>query len=177
MLLTLFTATRRRPTGRAVLAAKRLGASTVVAMSRHQPRQDMARRFGADHVVAARGREGAAEVTEVLGGIGADSVLECVGTQDAMTQAFRSVRPGGTVGYVGVPHGVELDVRRMFGTNTGLAGGVAPVRRYLDELLPDVLGGAIAPGDVFDLHLPLDEVAEAYRAMDERRAIKVLLRP
>lgn len=161
----------------AVLAAKRLGASTVVAMSRHEPRQEMARRFGADHVVAARGREGAAEVTEVLGGIGADSVLECVGTQDAMTQAFRSVRPGGTVGYVGVPHGVELDVRRMFGTNTGLAGGVAPVRRYLDELLPDVLGGAITPGDVFDLHLPLDEVAEAYRAMDERRAIKVLLRP
>ena len=161
----------------AVLAAKRLGASTVVAMSRHEPRQEMARRFGADHVVAARGREGAAEVKELLGGIGADSVLECVGTQDSMAQAFRSVRPGGTVGYVGVPHGVELDVRRMFGTNIGLAGGVAPVRRYLDELLPDVLGGAITPGDVFDLHLPLDEVAEAYRAMDERRAIKVLLRP
>lgn len=161
----------------AVLAAKRLGASTVVAMSRHEPRQEVARLFGADHVVATRGREGAQEVKEILDGIGADSVLECVGTKDSMKQAFQSLRPGGTVGYVGVPHGVELDVPVMFGTNSGLAGGVAPVRRYLEELLPDVLDGTITPGDVFDAHLPLDEVADGYRAMDERRAIKVLLRP
>ncbi|WP_370189996.1 zinc-dependent alcohol dehydrogenase family protein [Aeromicrobium sp.] len=161
----------------AVLAAKRLGAETVVAMSRHEPRQELARRFGADHVVATRGKEGAAEVKEILGGIGADSVLECVGTKESMKQAFQSLRPGGTVGYVGVPHGVELNVPVMFGTNSGLAGGVAPVRHYLDELLPDVVSGAITPGDVFDLQLGLDDVAEAYRAMDERRAVKVLLRP
>lgn len=161
----------------AVLAAKRLGAATVVAMSRHEPRQALARRFGADHVVATRGKEGAAEVKEVLDGIGADSVLECVGTKDSMKQAFQSARPGGTVGYVGVPHGVELNVPVMFRTNTALAGGVAPVRAYLDDLLPDVLSGAVTPGDVFDLELGLSDVAEAYRAMDERRAVKVLLRP
>ncbi|MGJ9412420.1 zinc-binding dehydrogenase [Aeromicrobium sp. CF4.19] len=160
-----------------VLAAKRLGAATIVAMSRHEPRQEVARAFGADHVVATRGKEGAGEVKEILGGIGADSVLECVGTKDSMKQAFLSLRPGGTVGYVGMPHGVELNLPIMFATNSGLAGGVAPVRHYLDELLPDVLDGTIEPGRVFDLDVPLSDVAHAYRAMDERVAIKALLRP
>lgn len=160
-----------------VLAAKRLGAATVIAMSRHASRQEIARSFGADHVVEARGREGATAVKEILGGIGADSVLECVGTKEAMKQAFQSLRPGGTVGYVGIPHGVELNMPVMFATNSNLAGGVAPVRAYLPDLLPDVLDGSIRPGRVFDADMALDDVAEAYRAMDERRATKVLLRP
>lgn len=160
-----------------VLAAKRLGASTIVAMSRHADRQELATRFGADHIVATRGKEGAADVTEILGGIGADAVLECVGTAESMKQAFLSLRPGGTVGYVGVPHGVELNVPAMFGRNQALAGGVAPVRKYLDELLPEVLAGDLQPGAVFDLTVPLDQVADAYRQMDERTAIKALLTP
>lgn len=161
----------------AVLAAKRLGAATVVAMSRHEDRQALAQQFGADHIVATRGKEGAAEVREILDGIGADAVLECVGTGDSMKQAFLSLRPGGTVGYVGVPHGVELNVPAMFGRNQALAGGVAPVRNYLDELVPEVLAGDLQPGAVFDLTLPLDRVADGYRAMDERTSIKALLRP
>lgn len=161
----------------AVLAAKRLGAATVVAMSRHEDRQRLATQFGADHIVATRGKEGAAEVREILDGIGADAVLECVGTGDSMKQAFLSLRPGGTVGYVGVPHGVELNVPAMFGRNQALAGGVAPVRNYLDELVPEVLSGDLKPGAVFDRTFALDEVADAYRAMDERTAIKALLRP
>lgn len=161
----------------AVLAAKRLGASTVVAMSRHADRQELATRFGADHIVETRDKEGAAEVREILDGIGADAVLECVGTKESMKQAFLSLRPGGTVGYVGVPHGVELNVPAMFGRNQGLAGGVAPVRAYLDDLLPEVLAGDLRPGAVFDRAFGLHEVADAYRAMDERTAIKALLRP
>lgn len=161
----------------AVLAAKRLGAGTIIAMSRHEDRQEIAKRFGADHIVSARGKDGAAEVKEILGGIGADAVLECVGTKESMKQAFMSLRPGGTVGYVGVPHGVEVPVNIMFGNNFNLAGGVAPVRQYLDELLPDVLSGATRPGDVFDLVTTLDDVAGAYRQMDERTAIKALLKP
>lgn len=161
----------------AVLAAKRLGASTVIAMSRHEDRQELATRFGADHIVASRGKEGAAKVTEILGDIGADAVLECVGTAESMKQAFLSLRPGGTVGYVGVPHGVELNIPAMFRRNQALAGGVAPVRNYLDELLPEVLDGRLQPGAVFDQSFALDQVADAYRAMDERTAIKAMLRP
>ena len=159
----------------AVLASKRLGAARVVAMSRHETRQQLARRFGADEVVAERGKEGAAAVREMLDGIGADFVLECVGTGDSMKQAMLSARPGGRIGYVGVPHDVQLNVPQMFGRNIGLAGGVAPVRNYIEELLPDVLDGSITPGDVFDLTVPLDQVAEGYRAMDERTAIKTML--
>lgn len=159
----------------AVLAAKRLGAAEIIVMSRHEPRQALAREFGVDHVVETRGKEGASEVKEILGGIGADCVLECVGTKESMKQAFSSLRPGGTVGYVGLPHGVELNVPVMFATNSNLVGGVAPVRHYLEDLLPDVLSGAIQPGKVFDLTLPLDGVADAYRAMDDRTAIKALL--
>ena len=160
-----------------VLAAKRLGAGTIIAMSRHADRQAVAREFGADHVVISRGKEGAAEVKDILGGVGADSVLECVGTKDSMKQALLSLRPGGTVGYVGVPHDVNLPVPIMFGNNLNLAGGIAPVRAYIEELLADVVAETIAPGRVFDVSLPLDRVADAYRAMDQREAIKVLLRP
>ncbi|GGH44197.1 hypothetical protein GCM10010921_18680 [Microbacterium album] len=160
-----------------VLAATRLGAARIVAMSRHEPRQELARAFGATDVVAARGDAGVAEVKDLLDGLGADAVLECVGTKESMDQALRSARPGGQVGFVGVPHGgPELPVRTMFGTNVGVRGGVAPVRNYIDEVLPEVLAGDIEPGRVFDLTLPLADVAEAYAAMDDRRAIKSLLR-
>ncbi|NRQ50772.1 zinc-dependent alcohol dehydrogenase family protein [Aeromicrobium stalagmiti] len=159
----------------AVLAAKRIGAGRIVAMSRHEDRQRVATSFGADEIVSTRGKEGAKEVREMLDGIGADFVLECVGTNDSFAQAMQCARPGGRVGFVGVPHGVEVDVPGMFYRNIGIAGGVAPVRAYLEELLPDVWSGALTPGDVFDLSLPLDQVAEGYRAMDERRAIKTLL--
>jgi threonine dehydrogenase-like Zn-dependent dehydrogenase len=161
-----------------IIAAKRLGATTIIAMSRHPERQALAREFGATHVVAERGDDGVEKVRELTGGIGADRVLECVGTKESMDQALRSARPGGMVGYVGVPNGgPELPIRQMFGTNVGVNGGVAPVRGYIEELLPDVRSGAIRPGLVFDLELPLTDAAEAYAAMDERRATKVLLRP
>lgn len=160
-----------------VLAASVMGAERVVAMSRHEPRQQLATRFGATDIVSVRGREATEAVLELTGGVGADAVLECVGTDAAMTTAFHAARPGSTVGFVGVPHGVELPVRRMFQKNVGLAGGMAPVRRYLPELLDLVTSRRIEPGLVFDLTLPLDDVAEAYAAMDERRAIKVMLRP
>ncbi|HEU4755449.1 MAG TPA: zinc-dependent alcohol dehydrogenase family protein [Agromyces sp.] len=162
----------------AVIAAKRLGATTIIAMSRHADRQALAREFGATHIVEERGDEGVARVLELTGGIGADRVLECVGTKESMDQALRSARPGGMVGFVGVPNGgPELPVRQMFNRNVGVNGGVAPVRDYIAELLPDVRSGAIRPGLVFDLELPLSDAAEAYAAMDERRATKVLLRP
>ena len=162
----------------AVLAAKRLGASRIVAMSRHADRQAVAREFGATDIVEERGAEGIARIKELFDGIGPDCVLECVGTKESMDQALRSARPGGMVGYVGVPNGgAELPIGLMFGTNVGANGGVAPVRNYIDELLPEVLDGRLNPGRVFDLELPMAEVAEAYAAMDERRAIKVLLRP
>ncbi|AMB60045.1 zinc-dependent alcohol dehydrogenase family protein [Microterricola viridarii] len=162
----------------AVIAAARLGAARVIAMSRHPQRQALAREFGATDIVEERGDEGVTRIQELTGGIGADYVLECVGTKESMDQAIRSARPGGMVGYVGVPNGgPELPVRPLFNRNVGVNGGVAPVRNYIEELLPEVLAGVIEPGRVFDLELPLADVAEAYAAMDERRAIKVLLRP
>ena len=161
-----------------VLAAKRLGAERIIAMSRHPRRRALATEFGATDLVEERGAEGAAKVKEMLDGIGADAVLECVGTRESMQQAIDSARPGGRVGYVGVPAaGAELPIGQMFGNNINVAGGVAPVRVYLPELLGEVLEGRIEPGRVFDLELPLSEVAEAYAAMDERRSIKTLLRP
>ncbi len=159
----------------AVLAAKRLGAARVVAMSRHEDRQRIAREFGADEVVAERGKEGAAAVREIFDGLGADQVLECVGTADSMKQAMLSTRPGGRVGFVGMPHDVELNVPVMFGKNIGVVGGVAPARAYIEELLPGVLDGTVQPGRVFDQALPLDKVADGYRAMDERTSIKTML--
>lgn len=161
-----------------VLAASRLGASRIVAMSRHVSRQALAREFGATDIVEARGEEGIAVIREMFDGVGADRALECVGTEESMRQALGATRPGGQVGFVGVPNlNPELKMRPLFGRNVGIRGGVAPVRDYIDELLPEVLDGSLRPGRVFDLELPLAEVAEAYRAMDERRAIKVLLRP
>ena len=161
----------------AVLAASRMGAERVVAMSRHESRQRIARSFGATDVIAERGEAGEAAVLELTDGVGADAVLECVGTGQAMNTAVAIARPGATVGYVGVPHGVELPVRTMFSRNVGVSGGIAPVRQYLPALRDDVLSGAINPGLVFDLDLPLEQVAEGYAAMDERRAIKTMLRP
>ena len=158
-----------------VLAAKQMGAERIIAMSRHESRQRIATLFGATHIVAERGKEGAARIKELTDGVGADAVLECVGTGDSMRQAFSVARAGSMVGFVGVPHGVELPVGRMFSKNVGLAGGMAPVRTYLPHLLDLVLSRTVDPGPVFDLTLPLDQVAEGYRAMDERRAIKVLL--
>jgi threonine dehydrogenase-like Zn-dependent dehydrogenase len=160
-----------------VLAAAHLGAERVVAMSRHEPRQEIARAFGATDIVAERGDEGAERIAEITGGVGADAVLECVGTDQSMKTAFQIARPGAMVGFVGVPHGVELPVRRMFQRNVGLAGGMAPVRAYLPELMDLVLDGTINPGLVFDATLPLDEVAEGYRLMDRREAVKVMLLP
>jgi threonine dehydrogenase-like Zn-dependent dehydrogenase len=160
-----------------VLSARQLGAERIVVMSRHEPRQRIATLFGATDVVPERGAEGVEAVRTLTDGVGADAVLECVGTDEAMKTAFRIARPGATVGFVGVPHGVELPVRAMFASNLGLAGGVAPVRKYLPDLLGLVLDGSIDPSPVFDLTLPLAEVAEGYRAMDERRAVKVLLQP
>jgi threonine dehydrogenase-like Zn-dependent dehydrogenase len=160
-----------------VLSAKQMGAGRIIAMSRHESRQKLAREFGATDIVAERGDEGVARVKELTSGIGADAVLECVGTQESMMQAIRSTRPGGYVGYVGVPHGVELNGQELFFAHVHLHGGPAPVRRFLPELIDLVWNGKINPGKVFDLTLPLDQVAEGYRAMDERRAIKALLRP
>ncbi|MGX1509569.1 zinc-dependent alcohol dehydrogenase family protein [Streptomyces collinus] len=161
----------------AVIAAKELGAERIIAMSRHESRQKLAREFGATDIVTERGEEGAARIKELTGGIGADSVLECVGTQQSMSQALHSARPGGNVGFVGVPHEVAIDGQELFFSHVGLRGGPAPVRRYLPDLIDRVLSGAIDPGKVFDLTLPLDQVAEGYHAMDERRAIKTLLTP
>jgi threonine dehydrogenase-like Zn-dependent dehydrogenase len=160
-----------------VLCAKQMGAERIIAMSRHKSRQQLAHEFGATDIVTERGDEGVARVKELTHGIGADSVLECVGTQESMMQAIRSTRRGGHVGYVGVPHGVKLDGAELFYAHVHLHGGPAPVRRFLPELINLVCNGKINPGKVFDLTLPLDEVAEGYRAMDERRAIKALLRP
>ncbi len=161
-----------------VLAAKRLGAEKIVLFSRHESRQKLGREFGADVIIEERGDEGVEKIHAMFDGIGPDCVLECVGTKESMDQALRSVRPGGFVGYVGVPSGgAELPIVSMFTGNINVAGGVAPARSYIPELLTDVLSGAINPGLVFDLTLPLAEVADGYTAMDERRAIKVLLKP
>ena len=159
-----------------VLSAKQMGAERIIAMSRHPSRQKLAREFGATDIVTERSNDGVARIKDLTRGFGADSVLECVGTQESMMQAIHSTRPGGYVSYVGVPHGVSVEFEQIFYTHLRLHGGPAPVRRYLPELIKLVLNGKINPGKVFDLALPLDEVAEGYRAMDERRAIKTLLR-
>lgn len=161
----------------AVLSAKQMGATRIIAMSRHESRQKLALEFGATDIVIERGDEGVAHIKELTNGIGADAVLECVGTYESMMQAIHSTRPGGSVGYVGVPHGVELNGEGLFFTHVRLHGGPAPVRRFLPELIDLVWNRKINPGKVFDLTLSLEEVAEGYRAMDERRAIKALLRP
>jgi threonine dehydrogenase-like Zn-dependent dehydrogenase len=161
----------------AVLAARQLGAERIVAMSRHESRQRLAREYGATDIVEARGDEGVAAIRELTNGLGAHSVVEAVGTQESMNQAIHATRPGGHVGFVGVAHGVSLDGMDLFWSLAHLHGGPAPVRRFLPELIDLVWKREIDPGKVFDLELPLEEAADAYRAMDQREAIKVLLRP
>ena len=161
----------------AVLSAKQMGAGRIIAMSRHQARQKLAREFGATEIVTERGDAGVARIKELTAGLGAESVLECVGTQESMMQAIRAARPGGHVSYVGVPHGVQLDGAGLFFAHVHLHGGPAPVRQYLPHLIDLIWNRKINPGKVFDLTLPIEQVAEGYRAMDERRAIKALLQP
>src|SRR6266566_1693661 len=160
-----------------VLAARELGAERIIAMSRHEPRQKLAREYGATDIVTERGDQGVARITDLTDGLGADAVLECVGTSESMSQALRCTRPGGGVGVVGVPHGVSIDGQELFYSHVRLQGGPAPVRRFLPDLIELIWTRRIDPGQVFDLTLPLDQVAEGYAAMDERRAIKTLLQP
>jgi threonine dehydrogenase-like Zn-dependent dehydrogenase len=159
-----------------VLSAKQMGAERIIAMSRHVSRQKLAKAFGATDIVAERGDEGITRIKELTKRIGADSVLECVGTQESMMQAIQCTRPGGFVSYVGVPHGIEFKGEQLFYAHVHLHGGPAPVRRFLPKLISLVLEEKINPGKVFDLTLPLAQVAEGYKAMDERRAIKTLLK-
>ncbi len=160
-----------------MLAAQQLGAERIIAMSRHDVRQALAKDFGATDIVEERGDEGVARIKELTGGLGAHSVIEAVGTQESMLQAIRSARAGGHVGYVGVSHGVNLPGEVLFRSGVRLHGGPAPVRQYLPDLIDRIWNRTINPGKVFDLELPLEQTPEAYRAMDERRATKVLLRP
>lgn len=161
----------------AVLSARQMGAERIIVMSRHEDRQKLARSFGATDIVAERGEEGIARIKDMTNGLGADSVLECVGTAQSMEQAKNLTRPGGYMSFVGVPHGVELEGQDLFFRHLHLHGGPAPVRRYLPDLMDMVLTDRIDPAGVFDLTLPLDQVADAYRAMDQRRAVKALLQP
>ena len=160
-----------------VLAAKQLGAQRIVIFSRYEARQQLAVEFGATDVIAERGDAGVAKLKELTDGLGAHSTIEAVGTQESMLQAIRSTRPGGHVGYVGVFHDVQLPGAELFFSGVHLHGGPAPVRRFLPELLQLICDREINPGKVFDRELPLEEAAEGYRAMDERRAIKALLWP
>ena len=159
-----------------VLAAARIGADRVIALSRHEDRQRLARDFGATDIVAERGEEATAAIMDLTAGVGADAVLACVGTDQSMQTAFGIARPGAMVGYVGVPHGVEVPLQSMFFRNVGMRGGSAPVLTYIPELMEEVLSGRIEPGRVFDFETDLDGIQEAYAAMDERRAIKSLVR-
>jgi len=161
----------------AVLAARQLGAERIIAMSRHEPRQKLALEFGATDIVTERSDQGVAAIKHLTGGLGAHSVIEAVGTQESMMQAIRSARPGGHVGYVGVAHDVQLPGQELFFSHVHLHGGPAPVRQYLSRLIDLIWNRAIDPGKAFDLTLPLDQAAEGYQAMDQRRATKVLLRP
>ena len=161
----------------AVLSARQMGAERVIAMSRHETRQRLAREFGATDIVTERGDEGVARIKDMTDGLGAHSVVEAVVTQESMMQAIRSTRPGGHMAFVGVTHGVALPGLELFFAEVHLLGGPAPVRRYLPELIDLIWNRRIDPGKVFDLTLPLAQVAEGYRAMDERRAIKTLLQP
>jgi threonine dehydrogenase-like Zn-dependent dehydrogenase len=160
----------------AIIAAKRLGAQRIISLSRNPARQNLAQEFGATDIIAERGEEANEAVLKLTDGIGADASLECVGTNEAMQTALAIARPGSMVGYVGVPHGIEIPVENIFYRNVGVHGGPAPVRAYIPELLDDVLKGHINPGRVFDFTTELNGIGEAYAAMDERRAIKSLVK-
>jgi threonine dehydrogenase-like Zn-dependent dehydrogenase len=160
-----------------IIAALRLGAARIIALSRNPSRQALARSFGATDIIAERGDAAIAAVQELTNGVGVDAALECVGTGQSVATALAITRPGSMVGIVGVPHGVDASIAdTIVFRNLGLRGGVAPARTYIPELLDDVLEGRINPGRVFDFETDLDHVAEAYKAMDERRAIKSLIR-
>ncbi len=160
----------------AVIAAKKLGASRIIALSRHPARQALAEEFGATDIVAERGTEAVAAVLALTDGAGVDAALECVGTDQSIETAVGVTRAGGVIGAVGVPLYENFEYQSIFWKNVGIRGGVAPARQYIPELLEDVLAGRINPGRVFDFETDLDHVAEAYTAMDERRAVKSLLR-
>ncbi|MFD9704818.1 zinc-dependent alcohol dehydrogenase family protein [Lentzea sp. NPDC059081] len=161
-----------------VLAAKRLGAERIIALGRHEDRAKVAKLFGATDQVAERGDAAVERIKEMTGGLGAACVLECVGTEQSWETAMGIVRDGGRIGYVGVPHEMPgLPLRKLFGRNVGIGGGVAPARAYLPELLADVLAGRIDPGPVFDRTVSLDDIAQGYQAMDERTALKVIVQP
>ena len=161
----------------ATLAARRLGAERIIVLGHQGQRLTLARQFGATEVVTSRGEQAVLQVIEMTGG-GADAVLECVGTEEAVNQAVNMTRPGGTVGFVGAPHGSgQIPLGRMFSSNIGLRGGLAPARAYLPELLAEVLAGRLDPSPILDLSVSLDEIAAGYAAMDQRQAIKVMVRP
>jgi threonine dehydrogenase-like Zn-dependent dehydrogenase len=159
----------------AVLAARQLGAERIIAMSRHPQRQNLARFYGATDIVEERGDDGVARIKELTNGLGAHSVIEAVGTQEATMQGINATRPGGHMGFVGVSHGVQIPGLELFFANIHVHGGPAPVRRFLPDLIPLISDRKIDPGKVFDVTLPLEQAAEGYKAMDERRAIKVML--
>ncbi len=160
----------------AVLASSRLGAERIIALSRNPARQALAREFGATDILAERGEAADQAIMEMTDGIGVDAALECVGTGQSMATAFAIARPGSVVGAIGAPHDVEVPIETVIFKNIGLRGGVSPVRKYIPDLLDDVLEGRINPGRVFDYETDLDGIPEAYAAMDERRAIKALIR-
>jgi threonine dehydrogenase-like Zn-dependent dehydrogenase len=161
-----------------VIAAKRLGAEQIIILGRHPDRIALAKRFGATDVVSERGERATQRVKNLSGGHGAHSVLECVGNEQAMKTAVEITRPGGAVGRVGVPHYPRLAAwEPTFYGNITISGGPAPVRAYIDELLPDVLEGRIEPGRVFDRSITINEVPDGYRAMDKRESIKVIIEP
>ncbi len=160
----------------AVLSAKQMGAERIIIMSRHKARQELALEFGATDIINARGEDGIKKIKEFTKGVGADAVMECVGLEQSMKQAIYGARPGGSIGYVGVPHGVKFDGTELFFAQRQMLGGPAPVRRFLPDLIASVLKREINPGKVFDLQIPIEDVAEGYKAMDERLAIKTLLR-
>lgn len=161
----------------AVLASKRLGAKQIILMSRHEKRSTVGKQFGATDIIPERGQDGIKKVKQLTGDVGVDCVLECVGTKNSWEMAFGIVRAGGKIGYVGVPHDVELPIFDMFQLNIGVIGGIAPAANYIPELMPDVLSGKIDPSPVFDMTIPLEQLSEGYKAMDQREAIKVLVRP
>ena len=161
-----------------VIAAKRLGAEQIIILGRHATRTDLAMEFGATNVVSQRGDEAIERVRELTGGLGVGSVLECVGTGQSLATGLGIVRAGGAIGRVGVPHyDVIPDAPGAFYRNVAIAGGPAPVRAYIDELLPDVMEGRINPGKVFDQTISLDAVPEGYKAMNARKALKIMIRP
>ena len=158
-----------------VVAAKRLGAEQIILLGRHPDRIALAQEFGATDIVSERGAEAVERVRELTGGLGADSVLECVGLEQAVATALEIARPGGAVGWVGVPQEETTPASIAFWKNVSIGGGPAPARGYLEELLPDVLEGRIEPGRVFDRTGSLDEVPDGYRAMNDRESIKFLI--